>query len=378
MWLNRLIADNGNLRAALEWCLESRGQVADTDNGDHERAVLGLRLAGALWWFWHMRTERGEGRRWLTLALEQTGIGDPFARVRALYAAGWMAHLQDDNASALTWEQNSLALAHSLSDTCGAARALLGLGLITRKQGALARAATHLAESLVLCAKCGDRWTAAYVCFIQGLVAMDQTDYRTAQHQLVEGIRLFEQCGDHAFTAWPRYNQGQIARFMGEFHAAAVYYDQSLAILRSTHSHAMVTEVSVCVGHLARMQGDDSRAWTIYREQLVMLRAFGNRRHTADCFDGIADIACRHGQVAWAAQILGAAAALREAIRVPVSLAERDSYEQIIKQVRSAMGAEVFTATYTAGHMLHWETVAEEILALPTPDSRKEPRVDEN
>jgi len=52
-WVERLERENDNLRAGLEWAVETR------------EAALGLRLAGALWRFWYARGYLSEGREWL-------------------------------------------------------------------------------------------------------------------------------------------------------------------------------------------------------------------------------------------------------------------------------------------------------------------------
>lgn len=374
-WLDQLTEDNANFRAALSWCLEQPQRIAQTAPSSHDRSVLGLRLAGALWWFWHTLTLRSEGQRWLMLALDQVSSAEPRARVRALCGAGWLSHLQDENELGMTLLEEGLVLAQSIGDVGGVAIALLALALITRKRGEYARARVQLAESLVLCEECGDHWTKAFVRFIQGLVAMDQADYGTAHLQLTEAIRWFEQCGDRTFTALPRANLGHTARLMGDFDTAAMHYNQSLALARSTHSHAAVAEVSVCVGHLARMQGDDTSAWALYHQQLITLRAFGNRRHSADCLDGLADIACRHGQAEWAAQLLGVAAGLREAIRIPVSVAEHKLYEQILRRVRDTVGEETFARAFAAGRTQNWEQIVEALPPIEALKSGKQERM---
>lgn len=58
IWLERLEVEHANLRAALEWSLENASCVE-----------AGLRLAGALGWFWHLRNYYSEGREWLARAV---------------------------------------------------------------------------------------------------------------------------------------------------------------------------------------------------------------------------------------------------------------------------------------------------------------------
>src|SRR5207248_1458090 len=95
--MDRLEAELDNLRTALDWALQSRPDAA-------------LRLSGTLGWFWWGRDYHTEGRRWLERAL--AADGDATApRMKALLAAGWLAHHQRDLAEARAWLEESLSIA---------------------------------------------------------------------------------------------------------------------------------------------------------------------------------------------------------------------------------------------------------------------------
>src|SRR5207249_968938 len=107
--VDRLERENDNFRAALEWAL------GEGPPGQPRDAPLGLRLAGALAWFWHFYAHLGEGRDWLSAALGVSSRPDA-ARLRALHGAGWLAHIQSDTAAARALLEEALPIARALDD----------------------------------------------------------------------------------------------------------------------------------------------------------------------------------------------------------------------------------------------------------------------
>jgi predicted ATPase len=71
-WYDRLEDEHDNIRVALSWSLEG----ADPE--------LGVRLAGAIWWFWHRHGHLSKGIRWLEAGLAEEGGTSATARVKAL------------------------------------------------------------------------------------------------------------------------------------------------------------------------------------------------------------------------------------------------------------------------------------------------------
>jgi predicted ATPase len=85
-WMSRLDLEHDNMRAALEWSKTGRGD-----------AQTGLRLAGALAWFWQVRGYLHEGRGWLEAALARPeASGRTAARAMALLGSGGLTWSQGD------------------------------------------------------------------------------------------------------------------------------------------------------------------------------------------------------------------------------------------------------------------------------------------
>src|SRR5262245_5474663 len=103
-WLDRLEAEQDNLRAALTWSLGPGGD-----------AVPGIGRCGALPWFWHVRSHMGEARRWLAQTLSRSH-GPSLGRVKALAGAGWLAHIQHDSAAARPLLEESVSLAQQIGE----------------------------------------------------------------------------------------------------------------------------------------------------------------------------------------------------------------------------------------------------------------------
>jgi predicted ATPase/DNA-binding SARP family transcriptional activator len=78
-WFDRIEEEYDNIRAALTWLYDRRDLVD------------GLRLAGALGWFWFRRARFSEGQHWLELFRADTcEVGLPGPRAKAAYFLGWL------------------------------------------------------------------------------------------------------------------------------------------------------------------------------------------------------------------------------------------------------------------------------------------------
>ena len=142
LWLDRLGVEHGNLRAALEWCLER-----DVESG--------LRLGVSLWQFWQVRSHLSEGRRWLEAMVARAPEPTVLLAWALLALGSLVPQHVDDYAEAAARIEASLAIFRQVGDERGIAFALLDLGWLLRF-GNRSRARAHLEESLTLFRRIGD------------------------------------------------------------------------------------------------------------------------------------------------------------------------------------------------------------------------------
>ena len=286
MWLQRLEAEHENLRASLEWSLADAGLNA------------GLRLCGALQYFWIMRGHFTEGRRWCDRILANTVAGARTPeRANALNAAGLLAYRQDDYAAARVLLEESLAIRRQLGD-------LKGIGV----------AAGNL-----------------------GMVVLDQGDFASARALHQESLAIARELGNRNGVLASLANLGNANYEQGDFADAQALFEESLAIsreLEDAHSTAMTLH---WLGMIEGAQGNRSAAEALYKESLLILRGLGLRGRIFYSMQALATVAAALGNPLRAARLWGAEERLREEIGLPRSLGELPEADPQIRDARAAV-----------------------------------------
>ncbi|MEP7359874.1 MAG: tetratricopeptide repeat protein, partial [Anaerolineales bacterium] len=259
IWLKRLEHETDNFRAALDWALKT------------EDAQSALRLSGALFEYWKIRSYEIEGRPWLLAALGLPDSRGPLAssawRARALLGAGWclsaLAGYAAPASPAPVELEESLSLYRELGDRAGMATALLYLGLLAAYSNTPASALALLNEALEL-------WTAV--------------DDKTGIGQCLNAL-------GEAF-----HQDGKGAR-AGEYHQRSLVLLRDQGDLRSQ----MKSLYSLAIG--GWLEGDGAGARARFAENLVGYAELGYLPGTYMTLSNLFGIAVAQGHYAQARAI---------------------------------------------------------------------------
>ncbi|MGA3029691.1 MAG: adenylate/guanylate cyclase domain-containing protein [Candidatus Limnocylindrales bacterium] len=196
--LDDLVRENGNLRAAVNWSIESNS------------VETALRLGSALWRFWQMRGMLREGAAVLerTLAVPDQD-GHPLERSKALEAAGGVAYWRAEMTSAMAYYEACLELCRKIGDRRAIANALYNLGfptLINREDIPKSRAAFE--ESLAMYRDLGDTEMIARVLWGLGNAYYFGDDNEAARDTLVEDVEMLRRMSDPFSLAWAFHTLG--------------------------------------------------------------------------------------------------------------------------------------------------------------------------
>jgi tetratricopeptide (TPR) repeat protein len=273
-WLERLEQEHDNVREVLWWAWEA---------GDAE---TGLRLSGALCWFWWMRGYLGEGRRWVEGFLSEDSKSSQPAgvptRAKALYGVGELAFGQGDLARAAELLEESLDLYRELGDEVGVATVLVELGQVARAQGDHDRAAALSEEGLALSREFGERRVAAIALNTLGHVERHRGDKEGAIARYEQSLALFGQIGHAEWGgAYTLANLGVVALERGELERALALSEESLSLYKRRGDKAGVALALINLGDVAHKRGDKEHAAALYEEALALQRELGNERGVA-------------------------------------------------------------------------------------------------
>lgn len=353
-WLDQLEIERDNLRVALAWSQSTTGD-----------AMLGLRLAAALWWFWWARGYGNEGRRWLAQTLAQSEPSEPStARAKALVAAGVLAAAMDVTAAREPLEA-ALAMYRELGDLLGTAFPLVLLGWLTSldgdRMGGKAQIEAGLAQFRREPAR--RRWDFGRALFIAALAAMQRSDYGAARGLCEESLTVFRALGQAYGISQALNYLGDLARLQGNYTEAAARYAESLPLVRLTSVKSDLASLLHNLGYVALVQGDAMRAQALFGEGLVLQREVGHQQGIAECLAGCGAVAAAQGDGVRSAHLFGAADALCASAGGPLWPAEQAEYTRYRAVGQVQLARDVWEDAWAAGYAMTFAQAIEQALA---------------
>jgi predicted ATPase/DNA-binding XRE family transcriptional regulator len=336
--MERLERDHDNLRAALAWSLSPEGS-----------SVHGIRLAVALWWFWHLRGHAGEGKRWLERLLACPGAVPEALRAKALYCAGHLEWDQGDYALAAAHAEESLALAERLDDSVSIAFAAIMLAAVSEHRGVYRRAESLASRALTLFRQAGHGWGLAVASRVLSRSEIYQGHHDQARAHAAEALRESRRLGDRWAIGLSLFVVGLAARHQGNLREAQVLLEQSVATFREIGERQDLARPLQSLGCVVRNLGDAARGESLLREALALSRDIGDRGIIAASFVGLAGLACLSRQFARASRLLGATEALLAATGYTLPPADRADYERYAATLREALAEPAAAAALAEG-----------------------------
>ena len=312
LWLARLESEHDNLRAAL--------QSSETDR---DGAEAGLRLAGALQWFWFRHGHWSEARGWLERALARSAYAPLPALSGALIGAADFAWRRGDYGLATALAEKGLALSRELGDQNGCWASLFHLGVIATRQEDFERAETMLDESLSLSRRLANDWAHGMTLVQIGIASWAQGTLDLATTHNDRGLDLLRAVGDEWSIAWALYSRGFTALYRED-------YDRAVA--------SFVEGLSIC-------------------------HKIADRWVSEECLEGLARIATARRRYERAARLFGTAEVLREELGYRFGTRHQARHDQDVAHTRAALGDTAFLVALAEGQAMTLEQAIEYALS---------------
>lgn len=263
-FLDEVERDRFNVREALAWSVRNRSGTDDA-----------LKICGMLPLFWDTRGYVAEGLRWTrALVAMTTSEGDTEPRGMAHTAMGWLEMLAGEPDESEWALSTAVDMFRRLGNDNWLGRALSMQGMTTYNRELLDEAEEQFNEAIVLCRQEGLDWLAdAWCTYGLAHIALGRGDFPTAD-------RLLHHCLD--------YSKGN-GLLWGVGHC------------------------QLSLGVMSFMMGDLEQSVERLIESLLLRQELRDSRGLCDCLGMMALQASVRGEHEFAAVLIGAAEAAREA-----------------------------------------------------------------
>lgn len=344
-WLARLELEHDNLRAALAKSLEDQGDVES-----------GLRLCGALYRFWAHRGHAHEGREWCAAALARSAARpDTTSHLKALHASGTLAWRLGDIMAARSQLQEALELSRHLGDRLREGRILNNLGGVAIHQADNHAAQSFLEQAVAIHRAMGNRAMEARVLNNVAALAINRGRFAEADAPLERALASSRELGNCMEEATALSHLGFLAQERGEFGRAQSLHEHALATARAFGVREFEVEEIRHLGEVALAMGDRKTARERFRNALATATEIGNQHEIVQCLEAVTALLVETARHEQAAQLCGAADALRAIIATPRSRSVQEKHASTLARCREALGDEAARAAFADGRALPGE-----------------------
>jgi non-specific serine/threonine protein kinase len=317
-WFEVLEGSLDNLRAALEWSLES---------GD---VTAASRIMSGTYLYWVVYGRQNEGIHWAQLLLRRIDKVAPEYQIRFLRSAPLLIAYRDREA-ARRLAQRAVAFARADGDKKELGWSLWALST-TLPSGAEAGAVSQ--EALVLLEEVGDQ----------------------------PGLGLvYNSIGEHA-------------RLSGDHARARSAYEQSLAIAERTGDARRQYYALYNLAFVAQHEGDHRKAIRALRRSLVLCQDLGVQTDVIQELLALAGSLAALGEPLRAAHLLGAAHAFLQRSGTLIDPSDQPEHDRNMAFVHAQLGEAAFEAAWADGQAMTFDqavayaqTVFDSDLSTPRP-----------
>lgn len=261
-WIERLDAEQGNLRSALGWAL---AQADDT-------GTLAVNAAAALWRYWWTRGLLSEGVSWLEQSISRP-YTEPKSRTSALVAMASLIAMQSDYSRAASIFNEGLSLSRKAGDSISEAHALNGLGEIAEIHGKYDQATSFHEQALDLYRQTGHLRESAGSLNNLATVAYYQGRYEEAVAVWEEALALVRQLGDLRATGLLLGNLGSAAMTRSDFESAVSLHEENLSVARQLHDPGAIGRALSNLAEAVQLQNEqDVEHVDLLEEALALVR----------------------------------------------------------------------------------------------------------
>lgn len=321
-WVEQCDAEHDNIRAALDWLVE-------TDRGE-----WALRLGVALFQFWEAKEYLVEGRQRLVsiLGMKSTAAATS-GRARVSFCAAVFMSAQGDYDEAFRLFDDARRLYVELDDEKGIASAVSALGTNRRLRGDLESGRTLLGQALEMYRRLEDRPGIAGSATNLADVLNVQGEHEAARALMNEALEIFRQLGDSSGIAWSLHWLGDIAyrEGAGELSEARRLYGEAVEIFRTIGDRWGMARSYADLGFVACRQSELLEARALFVQSLNTLMTLGHTRGMVRVFEGLAGLAIETGDFERALTLAGVAAGLRDVLGSAPSADEKSTLQQKLR-----------------------------------------------